>query len=166
MTIRGRVWIFGDEINTDLMFPHAAFRLPVEEQLKYVFRDNRPGWVDLVAPGDIILAGSNFGTGSSRPGALQLRRLGLSCVVADSFNGLFFRNCFGYGFVALQCPGAASMFVEGDIAVVDLLEGSVTNERTGEKKFGNPLARSVVDIAEAGGLEELLIKEGYMTVDS
>ena len=162
MTIRGRVWIFGDEINTDFMFPHTAFRLPVEEQLKLVFSDNRPGWVDLVSPGDIIIAGNNFGTGSSRPGALQLRRLGLSCVVADSFNGLFFRNCFGYGFAALQCRGAAAMFEEGDMAVIDLLEGSVTNERTGEKKIGNPLSQTVVDIVNAGGLEELLIKEGYM----
>ena len=162
MIIKGKVWIFGDEINTDLMFPHAAFRLPVEEQLKLVFSDNRPGWVELVSPGDIIIAGKNFGTGSSRPGALQLRRLGLSCVVADSFNGLFFRNCFGYGFTALQCPGAASMFEEGDTAVIDLLEGSVANERTGETLLGNPLSRTVVDIADAGGLEELLIKEGYM----
>ena len=164
MTIRGRVWIFGDEINTDFMFPHTAFRLPVEEQLKLVFSDNRPGWAELVTPGDIIIAGKNFGTGSSRPGALQLRRLGLSCVIAESFNGLFFRNCFGYGFAALQCRGAAAMFEEGDIAIVDLLEGSVQNERSGEKKIGNPLSQTVVDIVNAGGLEELLIKEGYMEV--
>jgi len=162
MIIKGRVWIFGDEINTDLMFPHAAFRVPVEEQLKLVFSDNRPGWVDLVVPGDIIIAGKNFGTGSSRPGALQLRRLGLSCVIADSFNGLFFRNCFGYGFAALQCPSAATIFEEGDTAVIDFLEGSVTNERTGEKRCGSPLSQSIIDIVNAGGLEELLIKEGYM----
>jgi len=165
MTIRGRVWVFGDEINTDLMFPHAAFRLPIAEQLKLVFSDNRPGWVDLVSPGDIIIAGRNFGTGSSRPGALLLRRLGLSCVVADSFNGLFFRNCFGYGFAALQCPGAASIFEEGDIGIVDLLEGSVINERTGDKKYGSPLSRSIIDIVKAGGLEELLIKENYMEAE-
>ena len=162
MVIRGRVWIFGDEINTDLIFPHAAFRVPPEEQVKFVFHDNRPGWVDLVTPGDIIVAGRNFGTGSSRPGALLLRRLGLSCVVADSFNGLFFRNCFGYGFAALSCQDAASLFIEGDIAVVDLLEGSVKNERTSEMLYGSPLTKSVIDIVEAGGLEELLVKEGYM----
>ena len=162
MVIKGRVWLFGDEINTDFMFPHTAFHLPVEEQLKLVFSDNRPGWVERMSPGDVIIAGSNFGTGSSRPGALQLRRLGISCVVADSFNGLFFRNCFGYGLAALQCPGAADLFDEGDIAVIDLLAGDVTNERTGAVRRGNPLSRSVVEIVAAGGLEELLTKEGYM----
>ena len=162
MTIHGRVWLFGDEINTDFMFPHTAFHLPVEEQLKLVFSDNRPGWVDLVLPGDVIIAGSNFGTGSSRPGALQLRRLGISCLVADSFNGLFFRNCFGYGLAALQCQGAASIFKEGETAVIDLLEGTVMNEITGKIIRGNPLSQSIIDIVKAGGLEELLIKEGYM----
>ena len=162
MTIKGKVWMFGDEINTDLMFPHTAFRVPVEEQVKYVFSDNRPGWVDLVSPGDVLIAGNNFGTGSSRPGALLLRRLGLSCVVAESFNGLFFRNCFGYGFTALRCPGVAAIFEEGDTAVIGLLDGVVLNERTGEKLRGSPLSQTVVDIVNAGGLEELLIKEGYM----
>jgi len=159
---KGRVWIFGDEINTDLIFPHAAFRLTPEEQIKYVFSDNRPGWAELVTPGDIIIAGKNFGTGSSRPGALLLKRLGLGGIVAESYNGLFFRNCISYGFAALQCADAVSMFMEGDIAIIDLLEGSVINERTGEKRRGAALSQSVVNIVYAGGIEELLIKEGYM----
>jgi len=162
MTVKGRVWIFGDEINTDLIFPHTAFRLPVEEQIKLVFSDNRPGWAELVRPGDIMIAGRNFGTGSSRPGAVQLRRLGLGGMVAESYNGLFFRNCISYGFAALQCTGITGMFEEGDTAVIDFLEGSVINERTGEKMYGAPLAQSVVDIVSAGGIEELLTKEGYM----
>jgi len=162
MTIRGRVWMFGDEINTDLIFPHTAFHVPVEEQAKYVFSDNRPGWAELVDPGDIIVAGRNFGTGSSRPGAVLFRRLGLGGMIAESYNGLFFRNCISYGFAALQCDDLADMFEERDIAVVDFLEGSVMNERTGEKKHGAPLSPSVIDIIQAGGIEELLIKEGYM----
>lgn len=162
MIIRGKVWIFGDEINTDLIFPHAAFRLPPEEQIKYVFSDNRPGWTERVSPGDLIIAGANFGTGSSRPGALLLKRLGLGGIAAESYNGLFFRNCISYGFAAIQCSGITSMFKEGDTAVIDLLEGSVLNERTGEKTLGSPLSQSVVDIIRAGGIEELLLKEGYM----
>ena len=162
MKIKGRVWVFGDEINTDLIFPHSAFRVSPEEQAKLVFSDNRPGWSDLVQPGDILIAGSNFGTGSSRPGAALLRRLGLAGMAADSINGLFYRNTISYGYPALQCPGVSEMFEEGDIAEIDLLEGTVKNERTGECRKGNKLSSSMAVILKAGGIEELLIKEGYM----
>lgn len=162
MKIRGRVWVFGDEINTDLIFPHGAFRVSPEEQAKLVFSDNRPEWSALVEPGDILIAGSNFGTGSSRPGAALLRRLGLAGMAADSINGLFYRNCVGYGFPALQCPGISEMFEEGDIAEIDLLEGTVKNERTGECRIGSKLSNSMAVILKAGGIEELLINEGYM----
>ena len=160
--LKGRVWVFGDEINTDLIFPHSAFRVSPEEQVKLVFSDNRPGWSSLVKPGDILIAGKNFGTGSSRPGAVLLRRLGLACMVADSINGLFYRNAISYGFPALQCPGVSKMFEEGDIAEINMLEGTVTNLRTGETRTGNKLSKLMVDILLAGGIEELLIQEGYM----
>ena len=162
MIVRGRVWVFGDEINTDLIVPNVTFRLPPEEQVRYVFSANRPGWAELVGAGDILVAGKNFGTGSSRPGALLLRRLGLGGMVAESFNGLFFRNCVSYGFAALQCAGVSGLFDEGDVAVIDFLEGSVLNESSGEKLFGAALSQSVLDIIEAGGIEELLVREGFM----
>ena len=162
MIIRGKVWIFGDEINTDLISPNTAFRLPPEQQVKYVFSANRPGWAESVTPGDIIIAGKNFGTGSSRPAAVQLKRLGLGGMAAESYNGLFFRNSVSYGFAALQCEGLSGMFTEGDIAVIDYHEGSVLNERTGEKKYGAPLSQAALDIVIAGGIEQLLQKEGYM----
>ena len=69
MKITGRVWKFGDEINTDLIFPHSAFRASPDEQCRLCMSDNRPGWSEQVQPGDILIAGKNFGTGSSRPGA-------------------------------------------------------------------------------------------------
>jgi len=162
MIRKGRVWVFGDEINTDLISPNTAFRAPAEEQPRYVFSANRPGWSGLVTAGDLIIAGKNFGTGSSRPAAVLLRRLGLGGMVAESYNGLFYRNCISYGFAALQCEGVTEMFSEGDIAVIDYLQGSVLNERTGEIKYGAPLSQSVVDVVLAGGIEELLLKEGYM----
>jgi 3-isopropylmalate/(R)-2-methylmalate dehydratase small subunit len=162
MKIKGRVWIFGDDINTDLIFPHSAFRVSPEDQVKLVFSDNRPGWSSMVNPGDIIVAGRNFGTGSSRPGAVLLLRLGLGCLIADSINGLFFRNCIGYGFPALQCPRVSSIFQEGNIAIVDMLKGTVINESTGQALQGNKISRSMVETLEAGGIEKLLIKRGYM----
>jgi 3-isopropylmalate/(R)-2-methylmalate dehydratase small subunit len=163
MKIQGRVWVFGDNINTDLIFPHSAFRVSVEEQVKLVFSDNRPGWSDLVRPGDILIAGRNFGTGSSRPGALLLKRLKLGCLAADSINGLFFRNCIGYGFPAIQCSGVSGAFAEGQTALVDLLEGTVSNKETGRTLTGSKLALSMTAVLEAGGIEKLLVKQGYMS---
>jgi 3-isopropylmalate/(R)-2-methylmalate dehydratase small subunit len=163
MKIKGKVWVFGDDINTDLIFPHSAFRVSPEEQVKLVFSDNRPGWSAMAQPGDIIVAGRNFGSGSSRSGAVLLKRLGLGCLVADSINGLFFRNCIGYGFSALQCQGVSGIFDEGDTAVVDLLEGTVYNERSGAMLRGNKLSLSMAETLEAGGIEKLLVKRGYMS---
>jgi 3-isopropylmalate/(R)-2-methylmalate dehydratase small subunit len=162
MKIKGRVWVFGDDINTDLIFPHGAFRVSPEEQVKMIFSDNRPGWSSMVERGDIIVAGRNFGTGSSRPGAVLLLRLGIGCLVADSINGLFFRNCIGYGFPALQCPGVSGFFTEGETAVVDLLEGRVFNEQSGKSLQGDKISKSMVETLEAGGIEKLLVKQGYM----
>lgn len=162
MIIVGRVWKFGDEINTDLIFPHRAMRVPPEQQIKLVFSDNRPGWTDVVEVGDIIIAGNNFGTGSSRPGAALLKRLGLGGMVADSYNGLFFRNCISYGFPAIQCKGVSKFFEEGDIAEINLSEGSVTNRTTGKTLYGNRISDSMVEMLEAGGIAELLRKEGFI----
>jgi 3-isopropylmalate/(R)-2-methylmalate dehydratase small subunit len=162
MVIKGKVWKFGDDINTDLIFPHTAFRVSPEEQPKYVFSDNRPGWSETVAPGDVIVAGKNFGTGSSRPGAVLLKRLGLGGMISDSMNGLFFRNCVGYGFPALQCEGVSALFEEGDVAEFDLISGEIKNLTSGAVAFGNPISPSMAETLEAGGVFELLTKKGYI----
>jgi 3-isopropylmalate/(R)-2-methylmalate dehydratase small subunit len=159
--IRGRVWKFGDDINTDLMYPGIVLRKP-EEAHRYVFYANRPGWVDQVWPGDIIVAGRNFGTGSSRPAPLSLRRLGIGAVVADSINGLFFRNCVNFGLPAVEAPGASALFEEGEIAELDLGEGLVTNLRTGGQVRGRRLPERLLEILEAGGIIPVLIREGYL----
>lgn len=162
MKKEGRVWIFGDEINTDLIFPHNALRVSPEEQCRLCMSDNRPGWSSQVKEGDILVAGSNFGTGSSRPGALILRRLGLACMVADSYNGLFYRNCISYGFPSIALNGVSEMFDEGDVAVIDFSEGSVANKRTGETRYGNKLSKAMIEILEAGGIDGVLAAKGYI----
>ena len=103
--ISGAVWIFGDNINTDLMLPGPMLFASEEEQKRAVFAANRPGWVDQVRPGDIIIGGLNYGMGSSRPAARSLRNLGVAAVIAHSINGLFFRNAVNFGLLALECPG-------------------------------------------------------------
>ena len=158
----GRVWIFGDEINTDLIFPHTAFRASPEEQCRLCMSDNRPGWSAQVKKGDLLLAGKNFGTGSSRPGAAVLKRLGLAGMVAESYNGLFYRNCISYGFAALALPGVTEMFREGDVAEVDFTQGTVKNQSTGEVRRGNKLSKEMAEIVEAGGIENVLIAKGYI----
>lgn len=162
MVIQGRVWKFGDEINTDLIFPHSAFRATPEEQCRLCMSDNRPGWSGQVKKGDIIIAGKNFGTGSSRPGGAVLKRLGLGGMAAESFNGLFFRNCISYGFPVLTVPGITEAFEEGDTAEIDYLKGTVTNLRTGACLKGNALSKELIEILLAGGIEGVLKKKGYI----
>ena len=162
MKITGRVWIFGDEINTDLIFPHQALRVSPEDQCRFCMSDNRPGWSALVKPGDILVGGKNFGTGSSRPGSIILKRMGLAGMVADSMNGLFYRNCISYGFAAMPVEGVTQMFEEGDIAEIDYDAGTIRNQRTGEVRCGNRLSKEMLEMIEAGGIEGVLKARGYI----
>lgn len=160
MNFTSRVWKFGDNINTDLILPNVAFYLTPDEQLKYVFRANRPGWVDLVQPGDILIGGRNFGMGSSRPAARNLKNLGLACLVAHSINGLFYRNSVNFAFPAMECEGVEALFEEGDMAEVDFETGTVRNIRTGAVLNGRRIPPELLKIVEAGGIFPLLEHEG------
>ena len=162
MKQKGRVWLFGDNINTDLMYPGFITTLPEAERPKYCMSANRPGWSEQVREGDIIVAARNFGCGSSRPAAKSLKSLGVSCVLADSINGLFFRNAINFGLPALSLEGASKMFKEGDTAEVDFRTGEVKNLKTNETKLGRPLPQALITIVESGGLLPLLKKEGYL----
>jgi 3-isopropylmalate/(R)-2-methylmalate dehydratase small subunit len=160
MNFTSRVWKFGDNINTDLILPNVAFYLTPDEQLKYVFRANRPGWVDLVQPGDILIGGRNFGMGSSRPAARNLKNLGLACLVAHSINGLFYRNSVNFAFPAMECEGVEALFEEGDMAEVDFETGTVRNIRTGAVLNGRRIPPELLKIVDAGGIFPLLEREG------
>jgi 3-isopropylmalate/(R)-2-methylmalate dehydratase small subunit len=152
----GRVWKFGDNINTDLMMPGPALYLPEAERIRYVFQANRPGWVDQVRPGDFIIGGKSYGVGSSRPAALSLRNLQIGCLIAESINGLFFRNCVNFGLLALECPGVSSMFEEGQTAIVSTEDFTVRNEQTGAVLKATPVPRQLVDLMCGGGIFPLL----------
>lgn len=160
--ISGRVWKFGDNINTDLMMPGPALYLPEAERIRYVFQANRPGWVDVMQPGDFIVGGRRYGVGSSRPAALSLRNLGVGCVIAESINGLFFRNCVNFGLLALECPGVHAMFEEGQTAVVSTEDFTVRNEQTGEVRKASPVPRQLVDLMCGGGIFRLLESQGLI----
>jgi len=166
MQYKARVWKFPDNINTDLILPSASFYMTPEEQVSFVFKANRPGWVDQVSRGDILVAGKNFGMGSSRPGARSLRNLGLGCLIAESINGLFFRNCINFAFPAMECPGVSAAFDEGDVAEVDFLAGTVVNATKGTALPAKKLPPKLLDLLAAGGVYPLLEKEGIIAAKS
>lgn len=162
----GRVWKFGDQINTDLIMPASTFRLPKSEHHRFCFEAIRPGWVDAVRPGDIIVGGENFGMGSGRPVGTALRACGIVGLVADSINGLCLRNCVNFSLPGIDCPGVTAIFEDGDIARVDFLSGAVENVTRRKSIQGKPLAPLLAEIVIAGGVIPMLLKEGYIHAES
>lgn len=159
---KARVWKFGEDINTDLIFPNVAFLKPEEEQPRYCFSANRPGWSDQVKPGDLIVGGRNFGTGSGRPIGKIFTALKVGGIVADTFNGLGLRNCINYGLPTLPCPGITKAVDEGDTLEVDWNTGVVKNLTKGTTLKGTPIPRPLLDIVDAGGVMAVLKREGYI----
>lgn len=160
--IAAKVWKFGDDINTDLMLPGAVMSKPEAEQARAVFAANRPGWVDLMKPGDAIVGGRNYGMGSNRPASRSLRNIGVSFLMADLINGLFFRNSVNFGFLALECPGCSGAFEEGDTAELDLDRWTVRNKRTGAELKPLAIPERLLSLMRGGGIYPVLEREGFI----
>ena len=161
--IEGRVWVFGDSVDTDNMYPGFAIKLSIEEAAKHIFYDLRPGWSDEVQPGDIVVAGKNFGLGSSRPVALLFQQLGVAALIAEEFNSLFLRNCINFGLVAVTIPGVTAALHDADRVRLDV--ASATLARLGDDPVelsGRPLPEFVLDIIASGGLFPMLREQGYI----
>jgi 3-isopropylmalate/(R)-2-methylmalate dehydratase small subunit len=159
--ITGRAWIFGDSIDTDAMYPGYAMKLPVPEAATHVFYDLRPGWTDQVRPGDILVAGRNFGVGSSRPVAALMRHLGITALIAEEFNSLFLRNAINNGLPALTVPRARDLITEGETVTLHLAEGWLATNR--QRIEVTPLPTMVLDILDAGGLLPKLVADGHLS---
>jgi 3-isopropylmalate/(R)-2-methylmalate dehydratase small subunit len=131
----GRVWKFGDKISTDLMVPgsYVLARRNIEprEAAQYCMRANRPDWAAQVRPGDILIAGRNFGCGSSRNGSEPLKLLGIAVVLVESVSRIHLRNAINTGLPTLVCPGILDLAEEGQTIRVDILGGKVVNLDTG-----------------------------------
>jgi 3-isopropylmalate/(R)-2-methylmalate dehydratase small subunit len=152
--IRGRVWKFGDDVNTDVIYPGKYLPLtdPVE-MAQHAFEGVRPEFAKEVKPGDVIVAGKYFGCGSSREQAATcLKALNLGAVVAESFARIFYRNAINQGLPILICPGISEQVEEGEELEVDLRTGVIKNTTTGATLQAQPLPEFVLEILEAGGL--------------
>jgi len=162
MIFEGKVWKFGSNINTDLMMPGSSVLsqpgISDKEAARYCMSANRPGWAEQVKGEDVIIAGNNWGCGSSRPAARLLRALGIGVIVADSMSRLFFRNAVNIGMPVLICSGCSESFKEGDRARVDMETGKVTNLTSGKTLQGEalPVDSPPAQILRAGGLKKLL----------
>jgi 3-isopropylmalate/(R)-2-methylmalate dehydratase small subunit len=158
----GKVWKFGDNINTDLMLPGPWLYRSAEEQAKAVFINNRPEFLREMKQGDVIIGGFNYGMGSSRPAARSLRNCGVGFLLAEALNGLFFRNCVNFGFRAFECPGVSKAFEEGDRAELSIDDWTATNTRTGQTLAVTPVHAMLLEMMLGGGVLPMLEAKGLI----
>jgi 3-isopropylmalate/(R)-2-methylmalate dehydratase small subunit len=154
--------VFGDSVDTDNMYPGFAMKLPLEEAAKQVFYDLRPAWTDEVAAGDIVVAGRNFGIGSSRPVAQLFKQLGVAALVAEEFNSLFLRNSINFGLPAATIPGVTALVADGDEVRLDWRAATIERCADGAALTGTPLPEFVLEIVAQGGLMAKLVADGYI----
>jgi 3-isopropylmalate/(R)-2-methylmalate dehydratase small subunit len=150
----GAAWKYGDNIDTDAIIPARYLNMSTPEELaQHCMEDVDPAFASAVKPGDIIVGGENFGCGSSREHApLAIKGAGVSCVIANSFARIFYRNAINVGLPILVCPEAAQDAVKGDTLTVDLQNGKITNDRTGMVYSTSPFPSFIMKIIQAGGL--------------
>lgn len=146
-----RVWRVGADVDTDALAPGGWMQHGVEVIAQHCLESLRPGFATGVRPGDVLVAGPNFGIGSSREqAAAALRHLGVAAVIAPSYAGLFFRNAFNLGLLLLTCPGCEGI-AEGERIAFDARAGTVSRAG-GEVLTIEPIPAFLLALAEAGGL--------------
>jgi 3-isopropylmalate dehydratase small subunit len=161
--VRGRVWRFGDSIETDAINPY--YRYPTMAELKlHTMEAYRPEFPKEVKPGDILVAGRNFGCGSSRPG-LVLREVGIVAIVAESVARLFLRNSIARAIPILIAPGVTSIVEDGETLEVAYTDGVIRNPATGKQVEVRKFPPLIEEIFAAGGLPEFAYQR-YMRESS
>jgi 3-isopropylmalate dehydratase small subunit len=154
MEIRGYVWKFGDDVDTDVIIPARYLNTSDPKELAaHCMEDADPEFAQKVSKGDIIVAGKNFGCGSSREHApLAIKGAGVSCVIAASFARIFYRNAVNIGLPILECPEAAAELETGDEVEVDLAAGMIKNLSKKKTYRAVPFPAFMQEIIKAGGL--------------
>ena len=158
--MRGRVHKFGDDVNTDEIIPARYLNTSDAAELAaHCMEDADPLFMSKMQPGDVIVAGKNFGCGSSREHApLAIKTAGISCIIAKSFARIFFRNCINIGLPIVVAPEAAADAKPGDSLDVDLAKGTVVNLAQQKTYAVAPFPKEMREIIDAGGLMQFVRK--------
>jgi 3-isopropylmalate/(R)-2-methylmalate dehydratase small subunit len=147
-----RAWVFGDDIDTDVIVPGRYMKLGIEEIAPHCLGSVSSSFASSVRKGDCVVAGRNFGTGSSREQAPEaLKHLGVSVLIAESFAGIFYRNAINLGLPAVACPQAKRVRQDDDLEI-DLKIGKVHNRTTGETLDCEPVPEFLMTVIRDGGL--------------
>ncbi len=156
MIFKGRVWKFGDNVDTDVIMPARYLNTTNPQELaSHCMEDIDKDFANKISKGDIIVAGRNFGCGSSREHApVAIKACGISCVVAVSFARIFFRNAINIGLPILESKEASCDIKDGDIIEVDLNKGDIKNITNGKVFHSQPFPEFMQKLIKAGGLME------------
>lgn len=147
-----KAWVFGDNVDTDVIAPGRTMKFGVEEIARHCLETLDPAFARHVKPGDAVVAGRNFGTGSSREQAPEaLKHLGVAALIAESFAGLFYRNALNLGLPALVCADAKQI-ASGDRLRVDAEAGTIENLTRGETLACEPIPPFLAQMVRDGGL--------------
>ena len=152
--MEGKVWKYGANIDTDVIIPARYLNVSDAAELAtHCMEDIDPDFVSNVQPGDVIMATTNFGCGSSREHApLAIKGSGVSCVIAHSFARIFYRNALNIGLPILECEEAVSAADPGDVVRVDLAQGTITNVTKGKIFQAKPFPEFMLSLMRSGGL--------------
>lgn len=155
----GKVWKFGDDVDTDLIIPARYLNTSDPASLaKHCMEDADPLFAGKVSQGDIIVAGKNFGCGSSREHApIAIKAAGVACVIAKSFARIFYRNAFNMGLAILECEQTDRLNT-GDMLSVNFDAGEIVSELTQEKFITKPIPQFMQELVQSGGLMEHIRK--------
>lgn len=162
MKLKGKVYKFGDDVNTDEIIPARYLNTSDPEELaKHCMEDADPKFASKVKPGDIIVAGENFGCGSSREHApISIKAAGVSCVVAKSFARIFYRNCINIGLPIFTSPEAAEALKQGDTAEVNVTKGEISKSKQKKVYKSEVFPKFIKEIIKSGGLMKYAKKQG------
>ncbi|HDM77549.1 MAG TPA: 3-isopropylmalate dehydratase small subunit [Deltaproteobacteria bacterium] len=160
MKLKGKVWKFGSDVDTDAIIPARYLTTTNPDELaKHCMEDADPEFPNKVKPGDIIVAEKNFGCGSSREHApIAIKASGVSCVIAHSFARIFYRNAFNMGLPILECPDAVSVTETGDELEVNLDTGEIINLTKNKRSKAIPIPPFMQELIQAGGLIPYVMK--------
>ena len=159
--LKGKAFVYGANIDTDQIYPGRFLDLTEPDQIgKHALEGADPNFVKEVQPGDLIVASTNFGCGSSREhAAITLKSAGVGAILADSFGRIFYRNVINLGVPLIVCPGISKIVKRGDVLNVDMTTGKVVNETTGASAEAQPLSEYVLNILESGGIKPMIKKQ-------